>query len=128
MSDKGLEMGRGAMNRNRYWEVSQSDWYGTAQVLFAFAAVIVISSVLLLPGHWYLWLMIIAGDLALLVAWYAKNFDYLCPGCGEVFEVSTLKNFISPNVMNKKYLKCPRCRKRAWADILKIEEQTVFKK
>jgi hypothetical protein len=30
--------------------------------------------------------------------------------------------------MNKKYLKCPRCRKRAWADILKIEEQTVFKK
>lgn len=116
------------MNKNRYWEVSQSDWYGMAQVLYAFVAVIVISSVFLLPGHWYLWLMMIAGYLALLIAWYTKNFAYLCPGCGEVFGVSTLKNFISPNVVNKKYLKCPRCRKRVWADILKIKEKTFLKK
>ncbi|HET8686570.1 MAG TPA: hypothetical protein VFM18_07885 [Methanosarcina sp.] len=116
------------MDRNRYWEVSQSDWYATAQVLFAFIAVIVMSSVFLLPGYWYLWLLIIAGSLALIVAWHAKNFAYLCPRCGEVFEVSTLEDFLSPNGVNKKYLKCPRCGKQAWADILKIKEQTVLKK
>jgi len=116
------------MNKNRYWKVTQSDWYGTAQALFAFIAVIVISSFSLLPGHWYLWLMIIAGGLALIVVWHAKNFSYLCPECGGVFEVSKLEDFLSPNGVNKKYLRCPRCGKRAWADILRIKEQTVLKK
>lgn len=110
------------MNRNRYWEITQSDWYEKAKVLFAFIAVILISSVFLLPGHWDLWIMIIAGDLALLVAWHAKNFVYLCPRCGEVFEISTLEDFIRPNSVNKKYLRCPRCGKRAWADILKLRK------
>ncbi|WP_011305839.1 hypothetical protein [Methanosarcina barkeri] len=117
------------MDKNRYWEITRSDWYRTAQVLFAFITVIMISSVFLIAGHWYLWLMIIiAGVLALLVLWHAKNFAYLCPGCGEVFKVSTLEDFISPNGENKKYLRCPRCGKRAWADILRIKEKTVHKK
>jgi DNA-directed RNA polymerase subunit RPC12/RpoP len=116
------------MNRNRYWEVIQSDLYRIAQVLFVFIAVIMISSFFLLPDHWYLWFMIIAGDLTLLVAWHAKNFAYLCPGCGKVFEVSTLEDFISPNSVNKKYLRCPRCRRRSWADILRIKDLTILKK
>ena len=116
------------MNRNRYREVFQSDWYGTALVLFAFIALIVVSSVFLLPSYWYLWLIIIAGSLALLVAWHARNFAYLCPGCGEVFEVTALEDFLGPNGGNKKYLKCPKCGKRAWADILRIKGQTVLKK
>ncbi len=116
------------MNRNRYWEVTQSDWYGTAQLLFAFIAVVVVSSVFLLSGYWYLWLIVIIVSLVLLVAWHAKNFAYLCPGCGEVFEISTLEDFLAPNGVNKKYLRCPKCGKRAWADILRIKEQTVLKK
>src|SRR5574344_119063 len=98
------------MDKNRYWEITRSDWYGTVQVLFAFIAIIMISSVFL------------------LAIWHTKNFAYLCPGCGEVFEVSTLEDFISPNGVNKKYLRCPRCGKRAWADILRIKEKTVHKK
>jgi hypothetical protein len=116
------------MDRDRYWKVLQRDWYGTAEVFFASIAVIVISAFFLLQDHWYLWIMIIAGSFALLLTLYAKNSAYLCPGCGEVFEVSKFKNFISPNVVNKKYLKCPRCRKRVWADILKFKEQTLLKK
>ncbi len=116
------------MNKNRYWKVPQSHWYETAEILFSSIAVIVISSFFLLPDNWYLWIMIIAGNLALLATWYAKNSAYLCPGCGEVFEVSKFKNFISPNAVNKKYLKCPKCRKRVWADVLKIKEQTLLKK
>ena len=116
------------MNRNRYWEVTERDWYGTALALLAFVAVIVILSVFLLPGYWYLWLLVIGGGVALLAEWHAKNFAYRCPACGEVFEVSTLEDFLGPDVVNKKYLKCPKCGKRAWTDILKIKEQTVIKK
>ena len=106
----------------------RSDWYGVAQVLFAFIVITMISSVFLLAGYWYLWIMIMAGGLVLLIVWHTKNFAYLCPGCGEVFEVSTLEDFISPNGVNKKYLRCPRCGKRAWADILRIKEETILKK
>jgi len=116
------------VNKNRYCEITRSDWYGIAQVLFVFIAVTMISSVFLLAGYWYLWIIIITGVLVLLVVWHAKNFVYLCPGCGEVFEVSTLEDFISPNGVNKKYLRCPRCGKWAWADILRIKEETVLKK
>ncbi len=110
------------MTRNRYREVTQSNWYGTVQVLFAFITLVTVSSFFLLPGYWYLWLMIIFGGLALLVAWHAKNLAYLCPRCGEVFKVSRFEDFISPNGVNKKYLRCPRCGRQAWADILRIKE------
>ncbi|MFY9201139.1 MAG: hypothetical protein ACOX7X_06645 [Methanosarcina flavescens] len=87
-----------------------------------------IASVLLPPDCWYLWLTIIVGGAALLVTWHAKNSAYLCPRCGDVFEVSTFEDLLSPNGGNKKYVKCPQCGKRAWADILRIKEQTVHKK
>lgn len=116
------------MNRNRYWKITRSGLYGTAKVLFEFIVVIMISSVFLLASYWFFWLMIIAGFLILLLVWHAKNFAYLCPGCGEVFKVSTLKGFISPNGVNKKYLRCPRCGKKAWADMLRIKEKIVLKK
>jgi hypothetical protein len=66
--------------------------------------------------------MIIYGGFALLAGWYAKNFSYLCPKCSEVFKVSKFDDLISPNGVNKKYLRCPRCRRWAWADILRTKE------
>jgi uncharacterized C2H2 Zn-finger protein len=86
-----------------------------------------ISSYLLLPGYWYFWLPIVVSVLALLVRWHAKNFAYRCPRCGKVFEVSTFEDFLGPNGVNKKYLKCPICRRRAWAEILRIKEQPVLR-
>jgi len=110
------------MNAKKYGEITEKDWYRTAGAILLFIAVIGASSILLLPDYWYLWLLeIIAGTL-LLVIWHTKNFAYLCPKCGEVFEVSALENFLGPNGINRKYLKCPRCRKRSWAEILRIRE------
>jgi uncharacterized protein with PIN domain len=51
-----------------------------------------------------------------------KNFAYRCPVCGEVFEISATENFLGPNGVNKKYLKCPKCGKRGWVEILRIKE------
>ena len=109
------------MNGEKYWEVTKKDWYQTALIILLFTATFVFFSILLLPDYWYLWLLMVAAGTSLLVAWHAKNFVYVCPKCGEVFEVSALKDFLGPNSITKKYLKCPKCRKRAWAEILKIK-------
>lgn len=109
------------MDVKKYRKTTKKDWYRTAFVLLLFIALIGLFSVLLLPDYWYFWLLIIATGTLLLVIWHTKNFAYRCPACGEVFEVSTLENFLSPSSINKKYLKCPKCGKRGWAEILRIE-------
>lgn len=110
------------MNAKKYGETAKEDWYRTAGAILLFIAVIVLFSILLLPDCWYLWLLAIITGTLLLVIWHTKNFAYRCPKCGEVFEVSALENFFGPNGINKKYLKCPVCGKRRWADILRIEK------
>jgi len=110
------------MNREKYWEITKKDWFQTAFLLLIFVMTLGLFSIFLLPGYWYFWLLIVAVELALLVAWHAKNFAYRCPRCGEVFEISTLGDFLGPNGVNKKYLKCPKCRKKAWAEVLRIKE------
>lgn len=112
------------MIREKYWEVAKKDWFRTALLLFIFIMILGISTILL-PGYWYFWLLIITVVLALLLEQHAKNFAYRCPRCGKVFEISALENFLGPDVANKKYLKCPMCMRRAWADILRIKEQPV---
>ncbi len=115
-------MGRKSIvNAKKYGKTAKGDWYRTALMLFLFIAVTVLSSVVLLPDYWYLWLLLIIAGILLLVKWHTKNFAYLCPKCGEIFEVSVLENFLSPNGINRKYLKCPRCRRRSWAEILSIK-------
>jgi hypothetical protein len=37
-------------------------------------------------------------------------------------KVSTRENFLGRNSVNKKYLKCPKCGKRGWAEILMIKK------
>ena len=95
---------------------------GQPCILLVFIATLGFFSVLLLPDYWYFWLLIVVAGMALLVAWHAENFAYICPKCGAVFEISALKDFLGPNSITKKYLKCPKCKKRAWAEILRIKE------
>jgi uncharacterized C2H2 Zn-finger protein len=109
------------MNREKYWEITKKDWLQTAFLLLMFITTLGLFSILLLPDYWYFWILIIAVELLLIVSWHAKNFSYRCPKCDQVFEISTIQDVISPNGVNKKYLKCPKCRKRAWAEVLRIK-------
>lgn len=115
------------MNGKKYWEVTKKDWFQTALLIFIFTTIFGISTVLLFSGYWYFWLLLVIVVLALLAELHARNFAYCCPRCGKVFGISALEDLLGPNVANKKYLKCPLCRRRAWADILKIKEQSILR-
>ena len=55
--------------------------------------------------------------LYLLVRWHAQQFGYCCGECGTEFEISTFQDFISPHALTVKYLRCPQCGKRSWAQV-----------
>jgi DNA-directed RNA polymerase subunit RPC12/RpoP len=54
-----------------------------------------------------------------LVGWHAASSAYRCAECGTEFEISTLRDLVSPHSPTSKYLRCPRCGKRDWASALK---------
>lgn len=49
----------------------------------------------------------------------SKGFGFRCPECGHEFYLQTLKFFLTPGVGLNKYVKCPRCGKRAMLMVLK---------
>lgn len=110
----------------KYWEVTKKDRFQTALLIFIFITIFVISTVLLFSGYWYYWLLIVIVVLALLAELRVRYFVYRCPRCGKVFGISALDDILGPNAANKKYLKCPLCRRRAWVDILRVREQSVL--
>lgn len=69
------------------------------------------------------WLAVfVGGGLYLLVRWHATSTAYRCPACGCVFGISVFADFISPQRVDKKYVKCPQCAKRYWATVLMKED------
>jgi len=61
-------------------------------------------------------LSIPAAILFLLVRWHASHYGYCCGHCGAEFEISAFTDFISPHTVQSKYLRCPQCGKRSWAE------------
>lgn len=109
---------RNDIDTMNYREVTRSDWYRMFLYILAYSAMLIIVSILLLPGNWLPWLAVIALGTFLLIEWHTKNFAYQCPNCGKRFEISVASNFLGPNGGTRKYLKCPECGKRSWARIL----------
>jgi len=66
--------------------------------------------------------IIFLGGLFALVYWHAHTFKFRCQCCGNVFEISTLKDLISPHGLQKengwKFLCCPKCKKWSKTQII----------
>jgi hypothetical protein len=114
------------MNRGKYRGIPKKGWSQTAFLILIFIT-LGLFFIFLFPDYWYLWLLIIGGGLALLVVWHTKNFAYRCPRCDKVFEVSAIEEFLGPTGINAKYLKCPKCGKRAWVEMLRIQEHAALR-
>jgi DNA-directed RNA polymerase subunit RPC12/RpoP len=83
--------------------------------------VVLVLLLLTLAGAWALsqgagWgaLLMVAGVLFVIVSFHAALTVYVCQNCGEKFRVSTLMDFLTPNLITRKYLRCPHCRKWHW--------------
>jgi len=74
------------------------------------------------PVFLWVWLASVALGLWLLIAWHSHAFVYECKNCGHVFEISVLKDLVSPHGVGRvggwKYLRCPNCGKRDRARLL----------
>ncbi|MCJ7617108.1 MAG: hypothetical protein MUO43_11295 [Desulfobacterales bacterium] len=106
-----------------YRDVTKRDWWKVAAYILLTIAIIVVTAVILIPMAWPVglvaWLaIIVSGSLFLLVRWHAGSTAYRCPACEHEFEISVFTDFVSPQVPDKKYLKCPQCGKRNWATVL----------
>jgi len=106
---------------DRYRDIERSDWRGI-WVILLFILMITLSSVFMLPKYWHLWMMMTIGSIYLILTWHTKNFAYRCPNCNEIFEILFTDNFLGPNNITKKYLKCPKCEKGGWAQIMIINK------
>lgn len=110
---------------NKYQEVTWKDWIYTLIALLIFIIFLVGAS-LLLPGttHEFLYPFVMAASLLILIYWHTRSFAYRCPKCGNEFEISMLKNLISPHWPGRgggwKLLRCPECRSWSAAKILRI--------
>ena len=102
--------------------ITTRDWIRSLVRVGALVAVMAAGAVLFLPAYWYIWGALVVGGVLLVVNWHARNFAYRCGRCGQAFAISTLTDLTSPNGMTRKYLKCPKCRERSWAVIIKRSE------
>jgi len=106
-----------------YRDVTKADQWKVVFYLVLMILFNVLTAVLLFPvarlWGFLAWLVLCFGtSLCLLVRWHAKVTAYRCPHCDRAYEISFFTDFISPHYPNKKYLKCPHCGQRGWAEIL----------
>lgn len=99
------------------------DWFLIIGYVVVFFIVIAVGAYLLVPANYWLWLIIVAMGLFLLVQWHARTFVYCCSKCGNEFEISTFVDFVSLHGFGKKgawkYLRCPKCQKWSRATLIK---------
>ncbi len=111
-------------------ETTGQDWKKTIIYLAIYMIVVIFGAILFLPIYWYLWAVIVVVGLILLIYWHSKSAVYRCTSCGNKFQVSVITDLTSPQGIGKgetgkiygwKYLKCPECKKRMKAVIIKMK-------
>lgn len=108
---------------NRYQKTTRGDLIKVCSAITGFLFLVLGGAIILLPMYWYIWTILFIGGLAILITWHTANFGYHCPRCGHTFDISFLRNLISPHGIGRngawKYLSCPQCRYRTKMPLLK---------
>jgi DNA-directed RNA polymerase subunit RPC12/RpoP len=51
----------------------------------------------------------VTSALVVLVRWHASKTGYCCARCGREFQLTGWQDFLSPNLVDSKYARCPHC-------------------
>jgi len=113
---------------SQYRDPTVYDRIKVAKAMIVYLAAIIggaffIGKVLGSPLGFMLWLLLLTVGLLSLVNWHTRTFAYRCPKCGHEFEISTLRNLVSPHGPSRrgggwKLLRCPECKRLGFADVL----------
>jgi len=71
-------------------------------------------------GLMILWVVVLLGLLIWIVNWHCHYFGYECDKCGHKQQINFLKEFYTLNLVNRKYLKCEKCKKWSRARLLAV--------
>lgn len=82
---------------------------------------IITANYLLERGLMWLWIFIIFLLLAWIVSWHCGYFGYECVKCGHKQTITFIKEFLTINLFNRKYLKCEKCGKWNRAKLLVVK-------
>lgn len=100
----------------RYRTPTRSDWIKTCVYTGLLCAAAVAGGIFLQPTAY---LLLVTAGLMVLVQWHTATSAYRCTFCGHEFAISPWQDFLSPYLLDSKYLHCPNCRHRHWAEVLK---------
>jgi len=105
-----------------YRKVKIKDAMAVIWRLVIFVAIEIISAIYLLgKGLMMGWILILVGLLAWIVSWHCGYFGYECDKCGHKQTITFIKEFLTINLFNRKYLKCEKCGKWNRARLLVVE-------
>ncbi|MEZ5357510.1 MAG: hypothetical protein R3F48_01685 [Candidatus Zixiibacteriota bacterium] len=90
-----------------------------------FAIVLLVAPILVViynPAYWVILIYAFILNSIVLVFWlvrrHARVTVYICPECKHEFQVSAMRDFLSPHTMHSKRLTCPECGKKNWCSVL----------
>ena len=67
------------------------------------------------------WIVILLALVVWIVKWHCQYFGSECEKCKHRQQIAFLKEFYTLNLINKKYLKCEKCKKWSKAKLLVVE-------
>ena len=115
------------MDMNKATDMESKKYRVKVMVLMGlFLVAVIAGAIFITPFRWpigfFIWLILIVGaGLYFLIRWHAKNTAYICPRCSHIFTISTLKDFLSPHMIDKKLLHCPECGENSWCKDISVK-------
>ena len=106
----------------KYRKVEIKDALAVVWRLIIFVAIEITSATYLLEkGLMWFWVLIILILLAWIISWHCRYFGYECDKCGHKQTITFIKEFLTVNLLSRKYLKCEKCGKWSRARLLVVE-------
>ena len=113
--------------KSRYEDPTPRDWVIGIGLIVIFLVVIGIGAYFLIPDHIIWWLVLIVSGVLLLTFNQNRNYALRCRVCGHEFEISFLKNLISPHGIDKEeswlWVRCPDCGEKGKVSVIRIARE-----